>query len=248
MEVLKPYMQKGVVELINWPSPPDEDWTPYQNAAYADNLKRTCGVAKWVAAIDIDEFIVPMHYANELVDVLYNIEKKYPFAGGLMLFWQFFGTSGHWDIPTGKTLVEALIRKAKWDYPGNRHVKSIIRPETVQCNYVHSAIYKVGFGDITLNGGGGPYQPIQIDPIRIHHYFPRTEKYLREIKIPRRQRYERQIYSQEDIERIVKQFDLEFNEVEDTAIMKYVPLLRKRLGMDVHSVKPRKKKKHKKVS
>lgn len=229
-EVLKPYVKKNIVELMEWPSPPDEDWTPYQNNAYADCMKKSLGVAKWVAAIDIDEFIVPVSEEKQLIKTLRKIEKTRPDVGGLMLFWQFFGTSNVYDIPPGKTFVETMLMKAPKDYPGNRHVKTICRPEFVEHCYVHVCIYKPGYRDMTLNGHCGPHQPIQTDPIRIHHYFTRTERYLYEKKLPRRQRCEHKVYDREEAEKTANRLNSELNQVKDTTILKYVPKLRKRLG------------------
>jgi Glycosyltransferase family 92 len=228
--ILKPYIKKGIVELIDWPSPPDKDWTPYQNTAYADCLSRCIERTKWLAAIDIDEFIVPVHYAHEVLDVLRKIELKRPNVGGLMLFWQFFGTSHLKETPQNTTLVENLLLKAHKNYPGNAQVKTICRPELVEHCYVHCCIYKPGYRDMTLNGRGGPHQPIQTKPIRIHHYFTRTENYLYNNKLPRRQRCEGRTITQEDMEQIVQRLDLELNEKYDDTILKYVPALRARLG------------------
>lgn len=230
-EILKPYVRDKIVELFDWPSPPDEDWIAYQNLAYADCMSRSLGVAKWVAAIDIDEFIVPTGNTSQVLSFLKYIEQTRPDVGGLMLNWQFFGTSRLEDIPEGKTMVESLLLKAPWNYGGNHQVKTICRPEFVEGCYVHCCIYKPGYGDMHLNGFGGPYQPVQIDPIRIHHYFPRTERYLREKKLPRRERYDHRIYSEEEKLQFIQRFDQEMNQVEDTTMLQYVPRLRRRLGL-----------------
>lgn len=228
-EVLKPYVRKGTVELIDWPSPPEADWTPFQNTAYADCMSRCIGKTKWIAAIDIDEFIVPVHHAKEVLDILKDLEKNRPDVGGLMLFWQFFGTSHLKELPKDKLLVESLLLKAPENYGGNHQVKTICRPEYVENCYVHVCIYKPGYFDITLNGFGGPHQPVQTDPIRIHHYFTRDEKYLIEKKIPRRARYTRETYSPERIIQDVARLDQEMNQEKDDTILKYIPELRKRL-------------------
>lgn len=229
LDVLRPYIKKGIVELIDWPSPLEQDWTPFQNNAYADCMARSVGKSKWIAAIDIDEFIVPVHHEKELLETLQAIERDRPNVGGLMLFWQFFGTSHLRDIPKNQTLVETLLLKAPMNYGGNHHVKSLCRPEFVKHCYVHVAVYKPGYYDITLSGNGGPNQPVQIDPIRIHHYFPRTERYLYEKKLQRRSRYLGKPYTQEEMEQEVRRLDQELNQEYDDTILKYVPKLRKRL-------------------
>lgn len=229
LKTLKPYIKKGIVELTDWPSNQQGHWLDFQNSAYADCLKRSLGVAKWVAAIDLDEFIVPVHDKYEVLTTLRALEKSQPQVGGVMLFWQFFGTSRLYDIPEGKTMVESLLWKAKVDYPGNHQVKTICRPEFVEKIVVHFCIYKPGSGDITLNGHWGPSTTVYVDPLRIHHYFPRTEKYLLEKKIPRRGKYQNKPFTKEEIDQEFQRFDKDLNEVYDDTMLKYVPELKQRL-------------------
>ena len=50
--VLRPYIDEGLVELIDWPREP-----PCQMEAYADFISRHSGEPWWVAFIDCDEFL-----------------------------------------------------------------------------------------------------------------------------------------------------------------------------------------------
>lgn len=224
-DILKPYIKKNIVDLIDWPSPETSDWTPYQIAAYNDCINKTKSVTRWLAIIDIDEFIVPTK-ANNLLDLL----KKYERSGGLQIFWQFFGTSWINKIPTNKTLVESLLLKAPKDYGGNYNFKTIVQPRTVSKYYVHGGEYNRPWKEIFPHGTrGGAMQPINIDIVRIHHYWTRDEDYFLNQKIVRRQRYEGNAYTSERIQQIYK----ELNGVQDTTILRFVPELRKRL---VHHV------------
>lgn len=221
LSVLTPYIHNGTVDLIDWPSPADQDWTPYQKQAYNDCIKRVENETKWLAILDIDEFIV----ISNKKSLSQNL-KPYDKFGGLFLFWQMFGTSGLWDIPEGKCMIECLTMKAPVDFPPNHQVKSICRPKCVSEYQVHGAHYKTGYYDVSLNGRGGPFQPIQLTPMHINHYWTRTEKFFYETKVARRERCENRIYTDEIIQSILS----DYNCVTDTSILPKVPALKARLN------------------
>ena len=221
-EVLNPYIKKRIVDLIDWPSPESLDWTPYQVAAYNDCINKVKGATQWLAVIDIDEFIVPVKKDN-----LPSLLKDYEGAGGLQIFWQFFGTSGIKSIPDNMTLIEALTYKAPKDSGWNYNCKTICQPLVVQEFLVHGARYHHPWFELFPHGTrGGVHQPINIDIVRIHHYWTRDEDYFLNQKVPRRERCEGGAYSPERIQQIFQ----EFNQVQDTTILRFVPALRKRLG------------------
>jgi hypothetical protein len=221
-EVLDPYIKKKIVELIDWPSPELEDWTPYQKGAYNHCINKNKERTRWLALIDIDEFIVPVK-----VDNLQTLLKNYAGAGGLQIFWQFFGTSGISKISDNQTLIESLIMKAPKDFKANYNFKTIVQPKVVSNYKVHGGDYhEPWYGIFPHKKRGGANQPIHIDIVRIHHYWTRDEDYFLNQKIPRRERYEKAPYTAERIEQIYA----DFNQVEDKTILKFVPALRKRLG------------------
>lgn len=222
-KVLKPYIKKKIVEVIDWPSPETEDWTPYQIKAYNDCIKRRKKETHWLAIIDTDEYIVPMT-TDHLPTLLKNYEKE----GGLKIFWQFFGTSWIKSIPNDKTLIESLTLKASQNHPWNYNCKSICQPARVKEYFVHGAKYLDPWHSIFPHGArGGAVQPIHLDIVRIHHYWTRDEDFFINVKVPRRERCEGNPFSEERIQ----QFYQEFNQVQDTSILRFVPELRKRLGL-----------------
>ena len=82
-EVLQPYIDKGIVDLTEWP-------VPYgQFAAYEDFWKKYKNETKWICFIDIDEFFCPL-YETDLKVWLKKYEK-YP---SILVYWKMFGTSG----------------------------------------------------------------------------------------------------------------------------------------------------------
>lgn len=221
LEVVNPYVEKGIVELIDWPSPVSENWLTYQREAYNDCISRSKARTRWLAVIDIDEFIVPV-YANSLKELL----KQYRGTPGIQIRWQSFGTSNLFEVPQEKTQVESLLYKALPDATINRDFKTICRPSYVKTFHIHIAEYISPYSP-----GGYEYPILSIDHIRIHHYWTRDEKYFREKKVPRRVRLEGLGFTEEKIQSI---FD-EMNQVRDETIIRFVPALRQRLDLPVVS-------------
>jgi hypothetical protein len=220
-KVLKPYIKKKIVSLLQWPSPFGLDWTPFQVEAYNDCITKVKNITKWLAILDIDEFIVPITY-DSLPDML----KDYEGAGGLQIFWQFFGTSNVFETPKEKTLIETFVMKAPKNAGCNYNFKTICQPAVVSKFLVHGAEYRhPWFGLFPHGTRGGAHQPINVDIVRIQHYWTRDEKYFREKKIPRRERLEGKRYSEERIQSIIQGFNQELDE----SALRFVPALRKKL-------------------
>ena len=57
-KVLKPYIQRQLVTLIQWDMPAG------QIPAYNDCLKRFGADSNWIGFIDLDEFVTPLKFTN----------------------------------------------------------------------------------------------------------------------------------------------------------------------------------------
>lgn len=220
-EVLKPYIAKGIVKLIDWPYTYGTlyEWNQIQRAAYGDALTRAKGKVKWLAAIDTDEFIFPSQ-ENSLLEFLSSYEQY----GGLGINWVVFGTSGvHLKTDT-QLLTEELTLRGPDNSPMNLHIKSIVRPERVaEAGFdPHAFIYKKGYGQVNANKEpfSGPFSPyVAIDKVRINHYCYRDEDYFHQVKIPRLKKWG---VDTSNIENAIQAF----NVVVDPSINKYLPKLR----------------------
>lgn len=84
MSVLKPYIESGLVTLLNWP------YNQKQMECYINCIKKYAFETKWLGFIDIDEFIVPKK-TNTIYEFLKTFEKK---AGAVNIYWKLFGSSG----------------------------------------------------------------------------------------------------------------------------------------------------------
>ncbi len=212
LEILQPYIEAGVVDLIDWDSTNpnhlasgafmDAPWSAAQLGAYNDCLKtRALGQAKWVAMIDVDEFIVPVKGVKSFYALLDQAEKNK--KGTVSLHWRVFGTSGVEDLEEGELLTEKLTWRANDEHPWNQLVKSIHRPEAIDFCLVHIAeTLKPGFGART-------FRP---DQVRIHHYWARTEKFC---AAKRNQTKEKD-----------PAFFEAFHQVQDTTIQQYLSQIR----------------------
>lgn len=188
LEVLMPFVYEGSIEIIQWPSHKEiNDWKHYtfevQTGAYNDALNRSKNVSKWLALIDVDEYVFGVKERN----VLKVLETHYPNVSGLCVNWQCYGTS-HTCIKPGEKMLEKLVMKMKWDHPWNKHSKSIVQPLHVDhCPNPHYCVYKPGYFAIDSDGDRTDIccQEVNIDVIRINHYWTKDEWFFWNIKIPR---------------------------------------------------------------
>lgn len=229
IDILAPYLQKGIVEIIPWPSENRDNWIEDQIKAFNHCIQETCSKTEWLAIIDMDEFIVPM-IDTDLVAFLSKYDA-FPHIGGVQINWQLYGTSGLASIPDGKLLIESLILKAPTDYvsadlPHNGCVKSIVRPYTIRKYRVHEGSYKPGYFSIPQHKHS-KVQPVQVDAIRINHYWTRAEDFFWGRKLEQRLN----LMGQEFYDSMVKKL-VELNQVEDKCIFKFVPALRHRMDLD----------------
>jgi Glycosyltransferase family 92 len=184
-EVLAPYISEGIVELFDWPYPSNNvaEWDAIQVLAYQDGWSHAKTKTKWLAILDSDEFLFPVH-CDSLVKFL-SFYEKIPHIGGVCVNWMMYGTSNVDKIPDDKLLIETLVFSKG---EGDRHYKSIVRPDRVAwvCS-PHYSKYKEGYCHCTPSNG--PVVPpfVEIDLIRINHYWSRDEWYLNNVKIPRRE-------------------------------------------------------------
>lgn len=160
--VLAPYINKGVVDYTYWPG------HRRQLAAYDDCLERNRFASRWIAFIDLDEFIVPVRDAS-IPEFLTGLED---FAA-VEINWLVYGSGGMKTKMQG-TVMERFNCHSLPNHRLNRHVKSIVNPRRVFTMIGCHEAAKIS-GYIADSHG----QPVkrnfrdrepQQDIIRINHY------------------------------------------------------------------------------
>lgn len=116
---LEPYIRSGLVDLIPFPG------RKRQLAAYDDCLTRHRYDCRWIAFIDIDEFIVPVK-DNSAVDFLRRFEE-FP---AVEINWLVYGSNGLVE-KSDAPVMERFTRHSLGGHRLNRHVKSIVNPRRV---------------------------------------------------------------------------------------------------------------------
>ena len=191
-EVLGPYISIGLVEVLDWHK---DEATPlfpkWQVMAYQDALYRLKDRTKWMAFIDIDEFIVPMGEPT----ILKGLERHYSQASGVFICWRNFGTGGKYIKP-GNLLINQLTIASDPLYPTNAVGKSIVKVNDVEIDQIwspHQVPLKPGAQ--YYNGSGEPlyFEGVElvVDPqhnskyFRINHYKMRDENFYQKSRLPR---------------------------------------------------------------
>ena len=120
--VLKPFIAQGCITLHSWPIPFHEY---AQKKAYAHCLEQVRGQVRWLACIDIDEFLFSPSNEN-LATALADYES-FP---GVVVHWQVYGSNGH-RYMTDEPVIARFTKRAPTNWIRNRKIKSIVDPSRV---------------------------------------------------------------------------------------------------------------------
>jgi hypothetical protein len=182
-DVLQSYLERGTVELIEWPYVGGKTFDAPQCHAYRDALSRAQNTVKWLAIIDVDEFLVPVK-DDDLTAVLAAFEPDSA-IGGVCIAWVYFGTSYVPRIPLDKLMIETLVLngdgiETPGPFPWDQGTfKSIVRTDrTKSFESPHVAVYNAGHSHV----------PLFHDLIQINHYWTKDDAFFNEVKIPRNMR------------------------------------------------------------
>ena len=217
-EVLAPYIESGLVEVFDWTDP---NWPSSQVHAFKDGLQRARGKTKWVAVIDMDEFILP------LVDktIPKCLKKRFPKASGVYINWRNFGTS-HLILPKNKPFLFKLTSCSLSTHSLNATGKSIVQPDKVRLEdvwcqhhfpllpgytYVNGNNKTMEFCENDLHPDGTHYGKY----IRINHYILRDEDYFRNVRLGSRN-------PDAGTKAALMEQYVSFSATQDTQILKYL--------------------------
>ena len=199
-EVLAPFIESGVVEYTYFPG------QKKQLAAYDDCFERHRLETRWLAVIDLDEFIVPMQY-KDIPSFLRPLEK----FSVVEINWLCYGSGGAKTREPGGVM-ERFKRHSHPEHKLNTHVKSIVDPRRV-CTMTgcHEASRISGKA---ADSHGNPLKKGKVnrvpqqDIIRINHYAVKSyEEFL-----AKRARGRARVAAQRDLG-YFEQYDL--NDIEE---------------------------------
>jgi hypothetical protein len=217
-EVLKPFIDRGVVELIDWPYEHADlmEFYAIQMKAYTNAFERAKGVSEWLAVFDSDEFIVPNQHAS-ISEMLRSLEKQDP-KGNIAAYrirWVVFGTSGVKTIPEGNLLIELLT---KHETTPHKYSKNISKPAYVK--YVgdaHKAKLKKH----------KEMKQLDVSTAQINHYMYRDQTFFETVKIPRVQKRGDSIEQLRESEA-----NANISDIYSDSIKRFIPALKKKMGLE----------------
>ena len=172
-EVLRPYIERGTVEYIFFPG------RLMQYKAYNDAVYRHKFDCRYMAIIDLDEFIYPCTGQDipTVVAELFSADKN---AGGLAINWRIYGSSGQDKRDLSRGVLERFTHRGHKEFSANLHIKSIVNPRCVDMFPTpHYALYFVGKYAVNELGDGVPkYENPQLSgqKIVINHYFTKSRE------------------------------------------------------------------------
>lgn len=179
--VLEPYIEEGLVELIDWPykAHDHKSWVNIQCGAYNRLIENRGRESFWMAIIDTDEFIFPLEKKT-----IPSFLKDYEEFGGVCINWQHYGTSNIYRIPYGETLIGSMTYKAREDHPRNYFVKTIFQPKKIsKVKKPHHCKYLKGYFHVTENkerfaDNKSLTETVSVNKIRINHYIYRDKEFF----------------------------------------------------------------------
>jgi hypothetical protein len=170
----------------------------------------------WLAFFDTDEFLV-LESGLQLRELLLMRLD----CASVVVPWALFGSSGHRNRPPG-FVIENYLYRSKNDFPPNRHIKTIARPERIiSFENPHMAIMDGAIS--TLSGDMVSFERhgvLQFAPDykfgKLHHYFTRSwEDWL--LKISR---------GYNGVSRDISEFQMyDLNDIYDDSATEFIPLV-----------------------
>lgn len=161
-DVLAPYIEKGVVDYTYFPG------TAVQLAAYDDCFERHRLDTRWLAVIDLDEFIVPVKDGS-----LPEFLRRFEDFSSVEINWLCYGSGGQKEkMPGG--VMERFKCHSLPDHYLNRHVKSIFNPRKVCCMIGCHEVSRIegkaadSHGNVVTDNFN--HRTPQHDVIKINHY------------------------------------------------------------------------------
>jgi len=214
-DVLSDHIESGEVIVHDWPVDPG------QVEAYEDCIGRHGADSRWIAFIDIDEFLFSPT-GEPVPDVLRDYEE-FPAVG---VNWRIFGSSGHRRRPEG-LVTESYLHFSR-NPRSRRTIKSIADPSRVARAVTgHYFEYRDGAPAVDelkrpITGPDFAFtESMAMDRLRLNHYAIKSEEeFARKLA---RVRADTGVVDRDPLK-------AKFGDVRDEAILMYAPRLRAAMG------------------
>jgi glycosyl transferase family 92 len=227
-DVLAPYVAAGLAVVHDWPIPVIGDTGRPTGLirAFDDCIERHRAEARWIAFIDVDEFLFSPEGAP-VTDLLRGYEE----APGVVIHRAEFGTSGHRTRPPG-LVTESYLHRAPHRPDSRAYYKSVVDPaRVVRCVSVHHFAYRDGETAVdehhlpVRTGIRAEKTFVSFERLRINHYRTKSEEELR-----RKWALWAETGKAQADEPPQSRLETSPGLVEDDTIAAYVPALREALG------------------
>jgi hypothetical protein len=210
--IVDAYVRKGLAVRYPWPSL--QGW-PSQKAAYAHATMTLRQQVRWLAFLDIDEFLFPQE-GRSLVETLAESEA---FAA-VRVNWRNFGHGGHRRKPPGPVI--ASYRHRMEGEPASGFLRrKLLKVKTIAdpCRITEIDVHSPAVEGLETSGGG----------LLLNHYFTRSREEF-DAKVARGASYKRSGKQAALAGRRIAMRDaIEASTMEDLAIQRFVPELLRRL-------------------
>ena len=219
---LLPELTTGMVRVTPWPA----EQRNAQLSAYRDCLKRHRRRARWIAFLDIDEFLFsPL--GRPLSQVLTDFA---PFPG-VVVAWRVYGTGGIAER-SGGLVTETFLWRAGEDHFLSAYGKSIVNPRRTHSTVTSPHRFQYfdprrpwrlyGVAVDEERNAATSDECISADTLRVNHYYSRSEA---EALV----KWRRGSVTRDVAPPLSEFVDPKLNQVRDEILLRVVPELRKRL-------------------
>lgn len=131
--VLAPFVEQGCVTVQPWPIPFHQR---AQVKAYAECVARARGRTRWLAFLDLDEFLFSPQGVG-----LRSVLREFEGHPGVVVNWQVYGSSGE-EVASERPVIARFTHRAPTSWVRNRKIKSIVDPAAVLDVGVHHCVYR----------------------------------------------------------------------------------------------------------
>ena len=150
-----------------------------QFPAYCKGLWDYGHECKYMAFIDCDELLTPVHFGDKITDILDHLFTQFPKAGGVLVNWCMYGSSHLEKRPEG-LLIDNFVYRANIGKKGTDVTKTILRPEcALMWDHPHYPVYRIGFYSIDTIGKKNYsfWNDIkEYKLLQVNHYFTKSKE------------------------------------------------------------------------